>query len=89
MYIFGIIGFVLIFILLIVIFIFALLGNLIRSIFKIGKRTPQQYSNSQKSSSQTTGNYSSTQNPATASNNGKKKIFAEDEGEYVEYEEVN
>ena len=65
------------------------MGNLIRSIFRIGKRTPQKHSNNQTSSSQTNGSYSSTQSSTASSYNGKKKIFAEDEGEYVEYEEVN
>ena len=37
---FGFLGFILIFILLIVFVVIALLGNLVRAIFGIGKRTP-------------------------------------------------
>lgn len=88
MYLLGILGFALIFVLIIVIFIFALLSNLIRSIFGIGKRTPQQYQDNKTSSTQTNNNYSSSHNASTTSSNGKKKIFSEDEGEYVEYEEI-
>ena len=38
---FGFLGFILIFILLIVFVVIALLGNLVRAIFGIGKRTPK------------------------------------------------
>ena len=76
---FGFLGFILIFILLIVFVVIALLGNLVRTIFGIGKRTPKHV---HEETSQTTQQASST------THSGKKKIFAEDEGEYVEYEEV-
>ena len=76
---FGFLGFILIFILLIVFVVIALLGNLVRAIFGIRKRTPKHV---HEETQQTTQQTSST------TNSGKKKIFAEDEGEYVEYEEV-
>jgi Na+-transporting methylmalonyl-CoA/oxaloacetate decarboxylase gamma subunit len=76
---FGFLGFILIFILLIVFVVIALLGNLVRAIFGIGKRTPKHV---HEETQQTTQQTSSTTNGV------KKKIFAEDEGEYVEYEEV-
>ena len=72
---FGFLGFILIFILLIVFVVIALLGNLVRAIFGIGKRTPKHV-------------HEETQQTSSTTNSGKKKIFAEDEGEYVEYEEV-
>lgn len=76
---FGFLGFILIFILVIVFVVIALLGNMIRAIFGIGKRAPKQYHET---------SHQTTQQASPSSNYGKKKIFAEDEGEYVEYEEV-
>ena len=88
--IFGFLGVILLIILFIILFVIALLGNFIRSIFGFGRRTPKHYYGEKTSSTQTEGNYSSTQGTQTsASSVSKKKIFADDEGEYVEYEEVN
>ena len=78
---FGFLGFILIFILLIVFVVIALLGNLVRAIFGFGKRTPKPFKGETHQTSQ--------QQATSSSNSTKKKIFAEDEGEYVEYEEVN
>ena len=78
---FGFLGFILIFILLIVFVVIALLGNLVRAIFGLGKRTPKPFQGETHQTSQ--------QQATSSSNSTKKKIFAEDEGEYVEYEEVN
>lgn len=75
---FGFLGFIFIFILFIVLIALILLGNLIRAIFGLGRRAPKHYGQS----------YSSTPNNPTPSTNGKKKIFTESEGEYVEFEEV-
>ena len=85
---FGFLGFILIFILFIVLLVFALLGNLVRTIFGLGRRAPKHYYSETNTSSQTGQSYSSTQSNQTSSTNGKKKIFTEDEGEYVEFEEV-
>lgn len=76
---FGFLGFILIFILLIVLVVIALLGNMVQAIFGIGKRAPKKYHEEPRQTAQ--------QAPSS-SNHGKKKIFSEDEGEYVEYEEV-
>lgn len=87
--IFGFLGFILILVLLFIFFILAFLGNIIRSIFGFGRRTPKQYYGEKTASSTGTGDtYSSTQSATPASANNKKKIFADDEGEYVEFEEV-
>ena len=88
--IFGFLGFILILVLLFVFFILAFLGNIIRSIFGFGRRTPKQYYGEKTASSTGTGDtYSSTQSAQSPEpSNGKKKIFADDEGEYVEFEEV-
>ena len=86
---FGFLGFILIFILFSVLFVIAILGSFIRSIFGLGRRAPKNYCGEKTSSSTTGDNYSSSQSTqASASPNGKKKIFADDEGEYVEFEEV-
>ena len=78
---FGFLGFILVFILLIVLVVIAFLGNLVRAIFGLGKRAPKQFHGETQQTSQ--------QQTTSSSNTAKKKIFAEDEGEYVEYEEVN
>ena len=78
---FGFLGFILIFILLIVFVVIALLGNLVRAIFGFGKRTPKPF--------QGEAHQTNHQQATSSSNSPKKKIFAEDEGDYVEYEEVN
>lgn len=75
---FGIIGFIFLFILLLVLFALVFLGNIIRMLFGLGRRAPKQYTSPQETSSPT-GSTASTP---------KKKIFGEDEGEYVEFEEV-
>lgn len=84
--IFGFLGFILIFILVIVLFFLAILGNFIRSVFGLNKRRPQPYQNASSATKESKDNSSSLHSDSTPT--GKKKIFAEDEGEYVEYEEV-
>ena len=87
---FGFLGFILIIILFIVIFAVAILGNIIRTIFGLGKRVPKFFHGDKKASSQSENVYTSSQRTTTSSSsNGKKKIFADNEGEYVEFEEVN
>ena len=73
---FGFLGFILLFVLFII----------VRMIFGFGKRTPKQF-NSQKNENE---NYNTKQqtNDSNNSSTGKKKIFGEDEGEYVEFEEI-
>ncbi|MBQ8520602.1 MAG: DUF4834 family protein [Bacteroides sp.] len=82
---FGFFGFILIFILIVFLIGFALLGNLVRFVFGLGRQTPKRYSNRTGNDNRTNNTYSST----TSTDNGnKKKIFGDDEGEYVEFEEV-
>ena len=78
---FGFLGFILIFILLIVFVVIALLGNLVRAIFGLGKRAPKPFQGDTYQTSQ--------QQTTSSSNNTKKKIFTEEDGEYIEYEEVD
>lgn len=72
---FGFIGFILIFILFIVVLALVFLGHIIRSIFGLGKRAPQPQDHK-------------TDYTASASTQKKKKVFDDNEGEYVEFEEV-
>lgn len=84
---FGFLGFILLFIFLIIIIALTLLGNILRMIFGFGKRAPQ-HSKGQKSE---TNDYNTKQQTTNSNNSsaGKKKIFGKDEGEYVEFEEIN
>ena len=84
---FGFLGFILLFIFLIVIIVLTLLGNVIRMIFGFGKRTPKEFKG-QKNETYDYNNHQQT-TESTTSSTGKKKIFEKDEGEYVEFEEVN
>lgn len=87
--IFGFLGFILILILFIILIVIAFLGNILQSIFGLGRRAPKHFHGDKHSSAQTGDSYSSSQQTQSATpNNGKKKIFTEDEGEYVEFEEV-
>lgn len=81
---FGLLGFILIFLLLIVLIGVTFVGNIIRMIFGLGRRSPKHYNTSRQAS----GNYSGTTQSATSTASPKKKIFGDDEGEYVEYEEI-
>lgn len=86
---FGFIGFLFILFLLILLIGFSILGNLLRLFFGFGRRDndrirtyadPNQHASSAESHRDTPHHSS----PGTH----KQKIFGEDEGEYVDYEEV-
>lgn len=87
--IFGFLGFIFILIIFIVLIALAFLGNIVRSIFGWGKRAPKHFYGEKTSSAGTESSHTSNQglHPSSPSN-GKKKIFDDDEGEYVEFEEV-
>ena len=88
--IFGFLGFIVILVFIIIFIVLAFLGNIIRSIFGLGRRAPKHFYGDKNtdSSSETPNSYSSNQSTTASSTNGKKKIFADDEGEYVKFEEV-
>jgi hypothetical protein len=65
---------------------FALIGNLFRFIFGLGKRAPKQYNYHTQNDRETTQNYTKSTNATEKGE--KKKIFNADDGEYVEFEEV-
>ena len=83
---FGFLGFILIILLFIILFVFALLGNLFRFIFGLGKRAPKQYNYHTQNNAESAQDY--TKNTNTTEKGEKKKIFNADDGEYVEFEEV-
>jgi hypothetical protein len=93
---FGFLGF-----LLIIFLGFTILGNILRVLFGIGKHPPYQNRTSthqkQNTYTQTQTNdenenfaefSSSSSNRHSHSSGNRKKIFDDDEGEYVDYEEV-
>ena len=81
---FGILGFILIFVFFVLLIVFALVSKVLRFIFGFGQRTPKYY-NEQRVNQEDNIHSSTTSSAFSAS---KKKIFDEDEGEYVEFEEV-
>lgn len=81
---FHIIGFILIVLLIILIIGLGLIASFIRSLFGLSKRTSH---NQQSTSSQRTWNSVKEEEEEHHSMN-KKKIFAKDEGEYVDFEEI-
>ena len=94
---FGFLGFLLIIFLLIVFIGFTILGNILRVLFGIGKHPPYQnrtsthqntYTQNQANDENENFAESSSSNRRSHSSGNRKKIFDEDEGEYVDYEEV-
>ena len=97
---FGFLGFLLIIFLLVVFIGLTILSNILRVLFGIGKHTPYQSRTSTRpkqdtyTRSRTNGEgedyaeSASSPNRRPHSPGNRKKIFADDEGEYVDYEEV-
>lgn len=81
---FGLLGFILLFVLFIIIIVLTLLGNIVRMIFGLGKRTPKEFNGQNNNDYRTDEQTNDSKNSTT----GKKKIFGDDEGEYVEFEEI-
>ena len=81
---FGLLGFILLFVLFIIIIVLTLLGNIVRMIFGLGKRTPKEFNGQNNNDYRTDEQTNDSSNSTT----GKKKIFGDDEGEYVEFEEI-
>ncbi len=86
-----ILGFLLILFLAIFVMALAFIGNILRSIFGIGrrKRTSNQTYGQTRHTSQNQAN-GNKQEKTEADNNNKKhgKVFSDDEGEYVDFEEI-
>lgn len=98
---FGFLGFLLILFLLILFIGFSILGNILRVLFGFGKRNTYQnrtytrqgentYNQNQTNDENENfaENSSSSSHKHSHSSRDRKKIFDDDEGEYVDYEEV-
>ncbi len=97
---FGFLGFLLIIFLLIVFIGFTILGNILRVLFGVGTKSPLSKSKHPPTRNKIhilrikrddeNENFaeSSSSNRRSHSSGNRKKIFDEDEGEYVDYEEV-
>lgn len=86
---FGFLGFLLILFLLIIFIGFSILGSILRMLFGFGRRnSPYKQQTQTDETREYTETYSSSQSRPSSPKN-KKKIFGDDEGEYVDYEEVN
>lgn len=86
---FGFLGFLLILFLLIVFIGLSIVGNVLRMLFGFGRRnSPYKQQPQAEETREYTETFSSSQS-RTSSPKNKKKIFGDDEGEYVDFEEVN
>ncbi|WP_195663523.1 DUF4834 family protein [Bacteroides congonensis] len=92
--------FILIFIIAIVVFGLSIVGFLLRAIFGIGRRSSSSRPNQTESGRSATGQQSYNQGTQTPADNEEeiysenvtgrrhKKIFTQDDGEYVDFEEI-
>lgn len=86
---FGFLGFLLILFLLIIFIGFSILGSILRMLFGFGRRNnPYKQQPQTDEAREYTKTYSSSQT-RTSSPKNRRKIFSDDEGEYVDFEEVN
>lgn len=89
---FSLLGYLFILIFIILIFGLSIISRILRTLFGFGRRTRSTFnssSNDDSGSRSYTHHNSSTSNDDDRSNAPKrKKIFEENEGEYVEFEEI-
>ncbi|MDO4179977.1 MAG: DUF4834 family protein [Bacteroidales bacterium] len=86
---FGFLGFLLILFLLIVFIGLSIVGSILRMLFGFGKRnSPYKQQTQTNETRDYTETYSSSQT-RTSSPKNRRKIFGDDEGEYVDFEEIN
>lgn len=81
---FSFLGFILIFVLIIIFFGLSIIGSVLRTLFGFGRRS----SSTNNGSAENRSNQSQRNKRADNASSKRKKIFEEDEGEYVEFEEV-
>jgi len=80
---FSFLGFIFFFVLIIIVFGLTIISGVLRALFGFGKR------NSTRSNSGNSTDSASQNKKRSAQNTPKrKKVFEEDEGEYVDFEEV-
>ena len=90
---FHIFGFIL-FLIFIVLFIgFVILWRIVNTFLGVGKRmtggsNPNSQNQQRTTYQRTSANNERTQNSTSSAINDKKKVFDDDEGEYVEFEEI-
>lgn len=87
---FHILGFLFIIIIAVLIIGLSIISSVIRSIFRLGRGNKQRQTQSHPNSSY--GSYGSKDTTKVENGNfhpKRKKVFSEDEGEYVDFEEVN
>lgn len=88
---FHILGFIFFFVLIILAIGFVILWRIVNTFLGIGKRMTNNSQDSQQNTYQRKEDYSERNQQTTGSSHSpsdKKKIFGEDEGEYVEFEEI-
>lgn len=90
---FGLLGFILIFVLIILVIGLAIIGNIVRSFLRLlgfGKPKQRKKETYTKADNSQYDNSSDDDNQYQSSNHNKPKgkIFGKDEGEYIDFEEV-
>lgn len=85
---FGFLGFLLILFLLIVFIGFSIVGSILRMLFGFGRRNTSYQQQPQTDEAREHIETFSSSQTRTSSPKRKGKIFGDDEGEYVDYEEV-
>ncbi len=80
---FSILGFIFFFVLILVVLVLTILGGVLRTLFGMGRG---RSSSSRSSSSKHDSSYTSDHHTGSSK---RKKVFDEDEGEYVDFEEIS
>ena len=83
---FHILGFLFIIVIAVIIIGLALVGSVLRAVFGLGKRSPSSGSESRRYYHQTQAN--DKEEIITGTGAKHKKLFDDNEGEYVDYEEI-
>lgn len=84
---YSFLGFIFIFILVIILFGVSIISSILRALFGLGRRSSSR-SNSSNTQQQADADYNSKNKNRKNSSTKRKKIFDDDEGEYVEFEEI-
>ena len=85
---FHILGFIFFFILIILVIGLAILSKVIRTVLGVGRRMNRSGSASQDFAQSQNTTHENTRSNNTSEGRRKGKVFDEDEGEYVDFEEI-
>lgn len=85
---FSILGFIFFFVLILVVLVLTILGGVLRTLFGMGRGRSSSTRSSSTRSSSSKHDSSYTSDHHTGSSK-RKKVFDEDEGEYVDFEEIS